>query len=74
MKIYKMVFDEVEHDGDAEQYRGDLVASGAKIISTEFNTCNETCTIIVEVEEPLKFKHKFFKTNANEFFIGYSGT
>jgi hypothetical protein len=63
----KANFYECEHDGDLDNYIGDIVSSGGKIISSSVDSDEETGTVVFEVEDKPTFVEKFKQTNAWQF-------
>jgi len=63
----KVSFCECEHDGDLDNYIGDIVSSGGKIVSSSVDSDEERGTVVFEVEDKPTFVEKFKKTNAWEF-------
>ena len=62
-------FGECEHEGDLEEYTGDLCRSGAKILSTEINYEAEIghVTFSVPKDKVADFSEKFKKTTSYYF-------
>ena len=60
-----ITFTECEHDGDAENYKQDLIKSGATIIEADMDSDNEEITITIECDK--YFVDEFKKTESYEF-------
>ena len=67
MVTLRLSFYECEHYGDMQNYISDMVNCGAKIINSELDTDDETCTIIYSVEDQEEFIKKFIETDSYEF-------
>lgn len=64
MKKIVITFTECEHDGDLENYKSDVTASGGNIISA---SCDDSEEGIMEVEIPDDFIEKFRQTDSFDF-------
>jgi hypothetical protein len=60
-------FYECEHDGDLENYKADVIASGAKIINAHLDPHAEEGVITIECEDIWKFKERFILTDSYVF-------
>lgn len=60
-------FRECEHYGDMDDYTEDLMASGAKITSTDVDEDDEVGSATVEINDPQDFLNRFKKTKGFEF-------
>lgn len=67
MVTLRLSFYECEHNEDMQNYISDMVNCGAKIINSELDTDDETCTIIYSVEDQEEFINKFIETDSYEF-------
>jgi hypothetical protein len=67
MKHYTLEFYEAEHHGDVENYKGDIISCGGKILDSDLDEDSETCTITFEVEDKKAFDEKFKETDAFMF-------
>jgi len=66
-KIYTLSFSECEHDGDLDNYKGDIISSGGKIVDSGVNHNEETGWVKVEIEDKDAFLAKFRETDAYGF-------
>lgn len=66
-KIYRLTFSECEHDGDLDNYKGDIISSGGKIVDSGVNHEEETGWVKVEIEDKDAFLAKFRETDAYGF-------
>lgn len=67
MKKFRIYFDECEHSGDLNNYKGDLVNSGARIVAANPDYEEEVASILVEVQDKTAFDQKFAATESFEF-------
>jgi hypothetical protein len=67
MKQFRIYFDECEHSGDLNNYKGDLVKSGARIVAVNPNYDSEDAIILVEVKDKEDFDEKFSATESFDF-------
>lgn len=67
MVTLRLSFYECEHNQDMQNYISDMVNCGAKIINSELDSDDETCTIIYSVEDQEEFIKKFIETDSYDF-------
>jgi hypothetical protein len=60
-----ITFSECEHDGDVNNYKQDLIDSGATIIEVNPDFDSEEVTIVIDYEKD--FIDKFKETNSYDF-------
>lgn len=63
----KVTFCECEHDGDLDNYLGDIRDCGGKVLSSNVDSDEETGTVVFEVEDKPAFVEKFKQTDAWQF-------
>ena len=63
----RIPFTECEHDGDMNNYAGDIRACGGTIVRTSVNPDAEEGYAIVEVDDKDAFIAKFKETDAYQF-------
>jgi hypothetical protein len=66
-----LYFSECEHNGDLQNYAGDVRNSGATILELRCDTEQETGIIKVEVQDVEAFKTKFKETDSHGFLMQY---
>jgi len=71
-KRIRIVFYECEHTGDAQHYQADLESSGARVITRRLDLDEETCSFLINVDDPRDFSRRFRDTVSAEFSnLGY---
>jgi hypothetical protein len=65
MKKIRLHFCECEHNGDLDNYKDDIRASGGKVVGSELNYEAETGWVDVEIDET--FWDKFKQTDSYGF-------
>jgi hypothetical protein len=67
MSKQTITFSECEHEGDVENYKQDLIKSGATILEVTPNFDEEEVTIVIEVDK--YFTDEFKKTDSYNFIV-----
>lgn len=67
MEQITITFSECEHRGDLNNYIGDLVDAGARILSSGLNTDSEEGWVCIEVSDREAFDKAFEATDSYDF-------
>ena len=62
-----LYFTECEHNGDLQNYIEDIQLSGGRIIDTDIDIHEETCSIKFEFDNKDEFLKNFMVTDSYEF-------